>query len=127
MSDFDFEAVSHIFWEIHEATGRRFHGGCGSYLFDGGVYQYDPSMAAKQQLLARVASEVSSVLEIGTYLGHSLLIMLSRNPTLRVTTIDVDASFAARLDALPESLRNEPAVLLRRAALKEKAGDAAER
>jgi len=95
MTHFDFEAVSHIFAEIHEATGRRFHHGCGSYLFDGGTYRYDPSMASKQQLLARVASEVDSVLEIGTYLGHSLLVMLSANPRLRVTTIDVEATFAA--------------------------------
>jgi len=92
---FDFDAVSSIFWEIHEATGRRFHNGCGSYLFDGGTYRYDPSMAAKQQLLARVASEVGSVLEIGTYLGHSLLIMLAANPRLRATTIDVEATFSA--------------------------------
>lgn len=92
---FDFEAVSRVFWEIHEATGRRFHGGCGSYLFDGGTYRYDPSMAPKQQLLARVASEVESVLEIGTYVGHSLLVMLSANPRLKVTTIDVEATFAS--------------------------------
>lgn len=95
MTSFDFEIVSHVFAEIHEATGRRFHHGCGSYLFDGGTYRYDPSMAAKQQLLARVASEVDSVLEIGTYLGHSLLIMLSANPRLRVTTVDIEDMFAA--------------------------------
>lgn len=87
---FDFPAVEHIFREIHEATGRKFHHGCGSYLFDGRDYRYDGSTAAKQQLLARVAAQVDSVLEIGTYLGHSLLIMLAANPRLRVTTIDVD-------------------------------------
>lgn len=95
MTHFDFDTVSHIFWEIYEATGRRFHNGCGSYLFDGGVYQYDPTTAAKQRLLARIASEVHSVLEIGTYLGHSLLIMLSANPKLRVTTIDIEDTFSA--------------------------------
>ena len=95
MEHFDFDAVSHVFWEIYEATGRRFHGGCGSYLFDGGTYGYDSTMGAKQQLLARVASEVDSVLEIGTYLGHSLLVMLAANPKLRVTTIDVEATFSA--------------------------------
>jgi predicted O-methyltransferase YrrM len=95
MSRFDFDAVSHVFWEIHEATGHRFHRGCGSYLFDGGAYQYDPTTEPKQQLLARVASEVESVLEIGTYLGHSLLVMLAANPKLRVTTVDVEATFAA--------------------------------
>jgi len=35
-----------------------------------------------------------SVLEIGTYLGHSLLIMLAANPKLRVTTIDLDKTYA---------------------------------
>jgi predicted O-methyltransferase YrrM len=95
MSSFDFEAVSRVFWEIHEATNKRFITGCGSYLFDGGTYRYDVNTAPKQQLLARVASEVESVLEIGTYLGHSLLVMLAGNPKLRVTTVDVDATFAA--------------------------------
>lgn len=95
MTPFDFATVSRVFWEIHDATGGRFHSGCGSYLFDGGTYRYDPTMAAKQQLLARVATEVDSVLEIGTYLGHSALIMLSANPRLRITTIDVDAVFSA--------------------------------
>lgn len=95
MSHFDFEAVAHIFWEIHEATQRSFISGCGSYLFDGGTYRYDATTAPKQQLLARVASDVESVLEIGTYLGHSLLIMLAANPRLRVTTVDIDATLAA--------------------------------
>lgn len=95
MKHFDFEAVAHIFQEIHEATDRRFISGCGSYLFDGGTYRYDSNTAPKQQLLARVASEVESALEIGTYLGHSLLVMLAANPKLRVTTIDVDSTFAA--------------------------------
>ena len=95
MTHFDFEAVSGIFWEIHEATKRRFHSGCGSYLFDGGTYRYDATTAPKQQLLARVAAEVDSVLEIGTYLGHSLLVMLAANPKLRVTTIDIEDTFAA--------------------------------
>jgi hypothetical protein len=93
---FNFDSVSHIFWEMHEAAGRHFIGGCGSYLFDGGaVFEYDVRTAPKQQLLARVASEVGSALEIGTYLGHSLLIMLAANPQLRVTTIDLDNTYAA--------------------------------
>lgn len=92
---FNFDAVAHIFWEMHEAAGRRFIGGCGSYLFDGGaVFEYDVRTAPKQQLLARIASEVESALEIGTYLGHSLLIMLTANPELRVTTIDLDKTYA---------------------------------
>lgn len=93
---FNFDAVAPIFWEMHEACGRRFIGGCGSYLFDGGaVFEYDVRTAPKQQLLARVSSKVESVLEIGTYLGHSLLIMLAANPRLRVTTIDLDSTYAA--------------------------------
>lgn len=93
---FDFDKVSHIFWEMHEACGRRFIGGCGSYLFDGGaVFEYDVRTALKQQLLARVATGVESALEIGTYLGHSLLIMLVANPKLRITTIDLDSTYAA--------------------------------
>jgi predicted O-methyltransferase YrrM len=95
MKHFDFESVAGIFWELYEATNHRFHAGCGSYLFDGGVYQYDATTAPKQELLARVASEVDSVLEIGTYLGHSLLVMLAGNPRLRVTTIDIESTFSA--------------------------------
>ena len=94
MTVFNFDTVSHIFWEIHRSTQGRYHAGCGSYLFDGAVYEYDVRTAAKQQLLARVATEVTSVLEIGTYLGHSLLIMLTANPELRVTTIDVESMLA---------------------------------
>lgn len=92
---FNFDSVSHIFWEMHEAAGLHFIEGCGSYLFDGGaVFEHDVRTAPKQQLLARVASKVESALEIGTYLGHSLLIMLAANPKLRVTTIDLDKTYA---------------------------------
>ena len=93
---FDFDRVAPIFWEMHEAQGRHFIGGCGSYLFDGGaVFEYDARTAPKQQLLSRVAAGVGSALEIGTYLGHSALIMLAANPRLRLTTIDVEATYAA--------------------------------
>lgn len=93
---FNFKAVEHIFWEMHEAQGKQFINGCGSYLFDGGsVFEYDLRTAPKQQLLARAAAGVESALEIGTYLGHSLLVMLAANPRLRVTTIDVDETYAA--------------------------------
>ena len=83
----------HIFYEIYDACGNNFFKGCGSYLFDGETYKYCELMYEKQELLYNTVKNVKNVLEIGTYMGHSLLIMLLSNPELQITCIDISNSF----------------------------------
>lgn len=83
----------HIFYEIYQACGYKFLKGCGSYLFDGQNYQYLEAMYPKQELLYNSVKNVSNVLEIGTYMGHSLLIMLLANPNLKITCIDISEEY----------------------------------
>jgi hypothetical protein len=82
-----------IFQELYEACGRRFQPGCGSYLFDGITYEYAPCMYEKQHLLEHVVKGATNVLEIGTYMGHSLMIMLKSNPYVKITCIDIDDTY----------------------------------
>lgn len=79
----------HIFNEIYDNCSNTFDKGCGSYLFDGQKYEYFVQLYAKQKLLYDVAKTCNSVLEIGTYIGHSALIMLLANPKMKLTTIDI--------------------------------------
>jgi hypothetical protein len=51
-------------------------------------------MLKKQEEMYRYAMSATNVLEIGTYLGHSLLLMLLANPNLRITAIDYDTTYA---------------------------------
>lgn len=83
-----------IFYEIYEACGNNFWKGCGSYLFDGQTYKYCDLMYEKQELLYNSVKDANNVLEIGTYMGHSLLIMLLSNPELKITCVDVTSEFA---------------------------------
>lgn len=78
------------------ALGPHFHRGCGSYLFDGQRYAYQKDTFAKQEALYAVGKASTRVLEVGVYLGHSLLILLMSNPTLTITCIDNDPSFSPR-------------------------------
>lgn len=78
------------------ALGPNFHYGCGSYLIDGQSYTYEPREFKKQEALFRVGQKSTSVLEIGVYLGHSLLILLLSNPTLQITCIDIDPTFTPK-------------------------------
>jgi len=82
-----------IFYEIYEACGNKFWKGCGSYLFDGQTYTYCDIMYEKQELLYNNMKTVKNVLEIGTYMGHSLLIMLLANPELNIMCIDISDEF----------------------------------
>ena len=82
-----------IFYEIYEACGNRFWKGCGSYLFDGQTYKYCDLMYEKQELLYNNVKNVKNALEIGTYMGHSLLIMLLSNPQLKITCIDISDEY----------------------------------
>lgn len=82
-------ANKHIFYEIYESCNYKFWIGCGSYLFDGSSYKYCELMYEKQELLYNSVKSAKNVLEIGTYMGHSLLIMLLANPLLKITCIDI--------------------------------------
>lgn len=83
----------HIFNEIYEACNFKFWFGCGSYLFDGISYKYCDLMYEKQELLYNSVKTAQNVLEIGTYMGHSLLIMLLSNPAIKITCIDISDEF----------------------------------
>jgi len=84
----------HIFTEIYDACNNQFWQGCGSYLFDGQIYEYYSEFYKKQELLYNSVKNVNTVLEVGTYMGHSLLIMLLSNPNLKITCIDIQDIYA---------------------------------
>lgn len=84
----------HIFKEIYQACNSSFIPGDGSYLFEGSIYEYSLNMYQKQNLLFNTAKTSYSVIEIGVYMGHSLLIMLLGNPKLKVTAIDIVDTYA---------------------------------
>lgn len=83
----------HIFYEIYELCNNKFEKYCESYLFDGITYKYCDLMYEKQELLFRQVKTATSVLEIGSYMGHSLLIMLLSNPKLKITCIDISDTY----------------------------------
>ena len=76
-----FEQLYHV--------NKKFIKGCGSYLFNGSEYIYDEnSMYEKQKHLFELSKKNNKILEIGTYMGHSVLIMLLANPKINITAID---------------------------------------
>ena len=44
-------------------------------------------------MLYEVVKDVKNVLEIGVYMGHSILLMLISNPKLNITCVDIDQKF----------------------------------
>ena len=82
-----------IFNDILNACNNQWMSGCGSYLFEGHIYEYNLEMYDKQLLIYNKAKESKCVLEIGTYMGHSLLLMLLANPTLNITCIDISDTY----------------------------------
>ena len=86
-------AAEKHFKNIYKACNQSFAPRCGSYLFDGEKYEYFIGMYPKQKLLYEVAKDAKSVLEIGVYMGHSILLMLISNPKLNITCIDIDQKF----------------------------------
>ncbi len=94
------EKVNDEFYKIFQNEGKRhfeqlyfvnkkeFIKGCGSYLFNGSEYSYDESMYEKQKFLFELCKTNNKILEIGTYMGHSVLIMLLANPKIHITAID---------------------------------------
>ena len=86
-------AAEKHFYKIHELC-NGFWKGCGSYLFNGEKYEYFIGMYPKQKILYEKAKQARSVLEFGTYMGHSCLIMLVANPNLNITCIDIDDKYS---------------------------------
>jgi hypothetical protein len=82
------------FFNLHERHGKKWHLNWGGYLFDGKSYEYCIDMYDKQKLIYDVVKTKNSALEIGTYVGHSLLLMLLANPKLEVTCIDISDEYA---------------------------------
>lgn len=84
------------FNNLYKVCGNKFLKGCGSYLIDGQNYNYYIDLYDKQKFLFEKVKEKKNlnVLEIGTYMGHSLLIMLLANNKLSVTCIDIDDTFS---------------------------------
>lgn len=91
------------FNEILQICGGEFSRKIGSYLFNGKEYNYYIGMYNKQKLIYDLCKEVETVLEIGTYMGHSLLLMLMSNPKLKITCVDIDATYAGKSTAFLQS------------------------
>ena len=83
----------HIFYKLQEAWGPTWDGLCGGYLFNGRAYEYDHESYAKQELLYEKAKKAKRVCEVGSYVGHSLFIMLLANPTLQIVSIDISDKY----------------------------------
>ena len=90
------QKIKKNFQGIYKACGNKFWFTCGSYLIDGQKYKYDKRMLGKQILLYNLAKENSRILEVGVYMGHSMLIMLASNPKLKITGLDIDKRFAPK-------------------------------
>lgn len=91
-----FYANFYHFQGLRAAVGGSFHHGCGSYMIDGQTYTYTDIMFKKQEALFEAGKQATNALEVGVYLGHSLLILLLSNPTLQITAIDNDSAFTPR-------------------------------
>jgi len=79
---------------LYDALHGHWIPGWGSYLFDGQTYAYDPRMLKKQEELFRYSQTATTAVELGVYVGHSLLLMLIASPTLRITAVDCDDAYA---------------------------------
>ena len=88
----------HHFIGIYKAVEKKFWQGCGSYMFNGQQYIYQRETLKKQEALFNAGKNenVKRVLEIGVYLGHSLLILLCSNPNLIIDCIDIDGQFSPK-------------------------------
>ena len=86
-------ANKQVFYDLQKAWGPTWHGLCGGYLFTGREYKLDTTSYEKQELLYAKAKTAKRVLEVGSYVGHSLFIMLLANPNLEITSIDIDDKY----------------------------------
>jgi len=83
----------HLFYDLQKAWGPGWDGLCGGYLFNGREYVYDHESYHKQELLYEKAKKAKRVCEVGSYVGHSLFIMLLANPTLEIVSIDIENKY----------------------------------
>ena len=51
-------------------------------------------MFEKQKLLFDLSKKSKSILEVGVYMGHSLLIILLANPRAKITCLDIDDKYS---------------------------------
>lgn len=91
-----YKKIKKNFEGIYKACGNKFWYSCGSYLIDGKKYKYDKRMLNKQILLYNLAKKNKSILEVGVYMGHSMLLMLTSNPKLRILGLDADERFSPK-------------------------------
>jgi hypothetical protein len=82
------------FQNILKECKYEFEYGTGSYLFEGKKYEYSIEMYPKQKLLYDIACNAKNILEIGTYMGHSILIILLANPKANITCIDINDRYS---------------------------------
>jgi hypothetical protein len=82
------------FNNLYLVNKKNFQKGCGSYLFNGFKYEYDRSFLEKQSLLFNLCKKNQKILEIGVYMGHSILIMLLANSKADITGIDINDFYA---------------------------------
>jgi len=87
-------AFENHFKNIYKACQYSFEKGCGSYLFDGQNYEYQIETYQKQKILYEKTKNKKNILEIGTYMGHSLLIILMANPSANITCIDINDRYS---------------------------------
>jgi len=87
-------SFENYFTDIYKVCKNSFEIGCGSYLFDGQNYKYQIETYQKQKLLYEKSKNKENILEIGTYMGHSLLIILMANPVAKITSIDIDDKYS---------------------------------
>lgn len=83
-----------IFNKLFQSCDHVMHQGMPSYLFDGYCYTYSDILYEKQKKLFDIAKISKSVLEVGSYMSHSLFIMLLANPSIKITCIDIDNTYS---------------------------------
>ena len=92
----DIGIIKNHFLNLYKINNYKFEKGCGSYLFDGFEYIFSKKNYSKQKLLYEKALNKKNILEIGTYMGHSALIMLVANPHIRLVTIDINDLYSKK-------------------------------
>ena len=114
------ESENH-FNNLLKVCSNEFEKNTGSYLIDGKKYEYYIDNYTKQKFLFDhiAKKENKHVLEIGTYMGHSMLIMLLANNSLSATCIDIEDKYSKpAIDYLSKSFPNSKLELIKGDSLK---------
>ena len=103
----------HHYEAIHTVLNGKWIDGWGSYMFNGQEYKYQRETLKKQEALFRVGQVSRHILEVGVYVGHSLLILLASNPNLKITCIDIDSRYSPKVvDYLNSQFNNRVTFIL---------------